>query len=341
MQTRVTKAKTKAKAAGGSVRKLERNCSIARTVSILSDGWVFMILRECYFGVDRFDSFQKILGLPRATLIARLRKLTEQGLLHKAQYSPNPPRYEYRLTRIGFDLYPVMIALMRFGDKWLAGTKGPPLDLIHTTCGHHCHPLIACSHCGEEVLFGSVVSRDGTGAGRARPYAWASRRSADPTVLERRRPSMVARALKFIGDRWTLMVLREALFHDVSRFDDFRTRLGIAPNILADRLARLAREEVFQRVPYQSSPERFEYLLTDRGRDLSGPLLAMLHWGDRWLSGGKPPLILKHLPCKQDFSPLVVCDYCRQPVQASDMKYRMHYRMSELSAEEGNTRALK
>lgn len=144
----------------------------------------------------------------------------------------------------------------------------------------------------------------------------------------------------YFGVRWTLIVLREALFHEVSHFDDFRTRLGIAPNILADRFARLAQEKVFERVPYQSSPKRFEYRLTDRGRDLSGPLLAMLHWGDRWLSGGKPPLVLKHLQCGGDFSPLVVCDHCRQPVQASDMKYRMHYRMSELSSDEGNTRAL-
>ena len=302
----------------------ERSCSIARTVAILSDGWGFMVLRECYFGVSRFDQFQRVLGLPRATLSARLRKLTEQGLLRQAQYSSSPPRFEYRLTRVGFDLYAVMIALMRFGDKWLAGSEGSPLELIHASCGNHCHPLVACSHCGGEIDVREVECRDGPGAGSSRPYAWASRRSADPTALERRRPSMVARALKYIGDRWSFMVLREA-FLGVRRFDDFRTRLGIAPNILTDRLNRLSAERVFDRVPYQSAPERFEYRLTDKGRDLAGPLLAMLRWGDRWLAGGEPPLLLRHAVCGADFEPRVICDRCRQPIQAGDMRYRMHY----------------
>jgi len=305
-------------------RRRERSCSIARTVAILSDGWGFMILRECFFGVRRFESFQKTLGLPRGTLTARLRKLTGQGLLRKVQYLASPPRYEYRLTKVGFDLYPVMIALMRFGDKWLAGAERLPLDLLHA-CGHRCRPVVACSHCDREIAIDEVECRDGPGAGSARPYAWASRRSADPTALERRRPSMVARALKFIGDRWTFMVLREALLHEVRRFDDFRVRLGIAPNILTDRLGRLSREEVFTRVAYQSAPERFEYRLTDKGRDLAGPLLAMLRWGDRWLSGGKPPLLLRHRACGADFEPRLVCDRCRRSIVADEMKYRMHY----------------
>lgn len=313
---------------GARVRLRERNCSIARTVAILSDGWGFMVLRECYFGVTRFDAFQRLLDLPRATLSARLRKLTEQGLLRQVRYSAHPPRYEYRLTRVGFDLYAVMIALMRFGDRWLAGDARPPLDLIHQRCGMHCHPLVACSHCGDEIDVREIRCRDGPGAGSALPPRWASRRSADPTALERRRPSMVARALKFIGDRWSFMVLREAFF-GVRRFDDFRTRLGIAPNILTDRLTRLTGERVFDRVPYQSAPERFEYRLTDKGRDLAGPLLAMLRWGDRWLSGGEPPLLLTHKVCGADFQPVVICDHCRAPIQAGDMRYRMNYALPE------------
>lgn len=304
-------------------RRQERNCSIARTVAILSDGWGFMILRECYFGVTRFDAFQRMLGLPRGTLSARLAKLTAQGLLRRVRYSAAPPRYEYRLTRVGFDLYPVMIALMRFGDRWLAGRGRPPLVLMHKACGHACKPFVACSACGGALDIRSVASRDGPGAGSTRPYAWATRRTADPTALERRRPSMVARALKFIGDRWSFMVLREALFGGVCRFEEFRVRLGIAPNILADRLNRLSSAGVFRRVRYQGG--RYEYRLSDKGRDLAGPLLAMLRWGDRWLSGGRPPLRLRHLDCGRDFKPLVACDHCEKELVASDMGYRMRY----------------
>src|SRR5215470_5565397 len=97
----------------------ERNCSVGRTVAILSDSWAFLILRESYFGATRFETFQSALGIPRQTLTQRLRMLTARGLLRRVQYSDRPKRSEYRLTSMGIDLYPVMLALLAFGDKWL------------------------------------------------------------------------------------------------------------------------------------------------------------------------------------------------------------------------------
>ena len=311
--------------AQGAAAKRDRNCSITRTMALLSDGWGFMILRECYFGVKRFDAFQQMLGVSRGTLTSRLRKLCAQGLLRQVPYSDKPPRDEYRLTKVGFDLYPVMIALMSYGDRWLAGKREPPLALIHEACGNTCHPHVACSGCAVTIDIRAVQSRDGPGAGTALAYDWAGRRSADPTALERRRPSSVARTLKFIGDRWSFLVLREAFF-GVRRFDELRARLGIAPNILTDRLGRLVREDMFIRERYSDTPERFEYRLTDKGRELAGPLLAMLRWGDRWLAGGEPPLLLRHKDCGADFEPRVVCDRCGGAIEAGGMRYEMNYR---------------
>jgi len=97
------------------------------------------------------------------------------------------------------------------------------------------------------------------------------------------------------------------------RYDKILTELSIAPNILTDRLSRLVANGVLHRRQYQSSPDRYEYLLTDMGRDLYGPFIAMLGWGDRWLAKGKPPLLLKHLSCGHDFRAEVVCDHCKQP----------------------------
>jgi DNA-binding HxlR family transcriptional regulator len=303
----------------------DRNCSVGRTVDIIGDGWSFMILRECYFGVRTFEKFQAILGLPRMTLAARLKKLTEQGLLRQVPYSQRPARYEYRLTKIGLDLYPVMLALLRFGDTWLAGEDGPPLQLIHRPCGQVCAPIVACSHCHEEALPNRVSYRDGPGAGTtlAKPGR-KGRRSTDPTALERRRPSSVARTLRVIGDRWSFMIIREGFFR-VRRFDDFQNSLGIAPNILTDRLNRLVAEGVFKKVLYQSLPDRYEYRFTAMGKDLFGSMIAMLRWGDLWLSGGEPPLILTHLDCGADFDPTVSCDKCKAPLLAKDMVYKMRY----------------
>src|SRR6185437_16530892 len=82
----------------------ERNCSVGRTVAILSDSWAFLVLRETYFAATRFETFQSALGIPRATLTQRLRDLTAEGLLRRVQYSQRPKRFEYRLTRMGIEL---------------------------------------------------------------------------------------------------------------------------------------------------------------------------------------------------------------------------------------------
>ena len=142
----------------------ERNCSVGRTVAILSDNWAFLVLRESYFAATRFETFQSALGLPRATLTQRLRMLTSQGLLRRVQYSHRPVRFEYRLTAMGIDLYPVMMALLAFGDKWLQKTAKPPIYLVHNLCGEVCQPMVACSECKEEVNVKTVIYRDGPGA---------------------------------------------------------------------------------------------------------------------------------------------------------------------------------
>ncbi len=303
----------------------ERRCSVARTLTILSDSWAFLVLRESYFGATRFQEFRAALGLPRQTLTERLRMLTQQGLLRRTACAAHPKRFEYRLTERGIDLYPVMLALLAFGDRWLSDQERPPIYLVHNLCRCACRPSVACSHCLAEVNVRTVCYRDGPGAGVSRAAkARCRRRSADPRVLERGRPSSVARALKIIGDRWSFMVIRECFF-GVRRFDALKGTLGIAPNILTDRLNRLVAENILARVKYQDLPRRFEYRLTEKGKDLYGPLIAMLGWGDRWLANGKPPLVLTHIACGRDFDPVVLCDQCRRPLVARDMSYKLNY----------------
>jgi DNA-binding HxlR family transcriptional regulator len=303
----------------------ERNCSVGRTVAILSDAWAFLILRECYFGATRFDTFQAALGIPRQTLTQRLRKLTVQGLLRRVKCSGKSQRFEYRLTKMGIDLYPVMLSLMSFGDKWLGGSGPPPLQLVHNKCGCICRPVVACPHCKTEVNVRTVVYRDGPGAGTTPILVTIKeRRQVDRNIFDRGRPSSVARTLKVIGDRWTFMVIREGFF-GVRRFDVLQTQLGIAPNILSDRLNRLVSDGIFEKLKYQASPDRFEYRFTEKGKDLYGSMLAMLSWGDRWLSNGEPPLILTHKQCGADFEPAVICDQCKASLAAADMSYKLSY----------------
>jgi DNA-binding HxlR family transcriptional regulator len=317
----------------------ERNCSVARVVSILSDAWTFLIIREAFFGARRFESFRTALGLPRATLTERLKRLTQQGIFRQHRALQTSRRAEYRLTKAGLELYPSFMAMMQFGDRWLSGRKGPPLRLIHETCGHECQPLVACSACLQEVTAVRVNYRNGPGAGyrQAQPVRRA-RRSSDASQFSRGRPSSVSRTLEIIGDRWTFLIIREA-FLGARRFERLMAELNIASNILTDRLTRLVATGIFERQKYQSQPERYEYRLTAMGKDLYGPLIVMLAWGDRWLSRGGPPIILTHRDCGGDFTPVVICDHCRKQVEAHGMRYRMNYDPRDFGAPAVSDRA--
>jgi DNA-binding HxlR family transcriptional regulator len=101
----------------------------------------------------------------------------------------------------------------------------------------------------------------------------------------------IARSLELVGDRWTLLIVRDLIL-GLSRFDEFLDSLGVASNVLTDRLNRLVDEGVVERVRYSERPERFEYRLTKKGRELGLVLLALMQWGDRHVST-KPPRIAR------------------------------------------------
>jgi DNA-binding HxlR family transcriptional regulator len=127
-----------------------RVCSIARTLEIVGEKWALLAIREVFLGNRRFDEMVRKTGAPRDSLAARLRTLVGAGILERRPYCEHPPRYEYRLTEAGLDLYPVIAALMRWGDVHLAGEDGPPVILEHH-CGHRLVTEVVCQACGEPV----------------------------------------------------------------------------------------------------------------------------------------------------------------------------------------------
>lgn len=127
------------------------NCSVARTLAVLGDRWTMLILRNAFLGCRRFEAFQAQLGVTRHVLAERLARLVDEGVLIKRAYQERPPRFEYRLTEKGRDLYPALLALMTWGDRWKDDGQGPPLQLRHRTCGHVMYALAVCSACGEPL----------------------------------------------------------------------------------------------------------------------------------------------------------------------------------------------
>ncbi|GAA2542185.1 helix-turn-helix domain-containing protein [Pseudonocardia hydrocarbonoxydans] len=121
-----------------------------------------MILRECFRGERRYDHFRSKLGLGSNVLNDRLRVLVGEGVLDRVAYQDNPVRHEYRLTPKGADLYPVLVALMAWGDRY--ENDVPPVRLIHRGCGHPAEPRMTCAHCAEPVSWREMSAEFAPGA---------------------------------------------------------------------------------------------------------------------------------------------------------------------------------
>ncbi len=128
-----------------------QHCSIARTLSVVGDSWTMLVVRELFNGNHRFNVLLDRTGAPSALLSERLAGLERDGAVAKRPYSERADRFEYRLTAKGRDLYPVLISLLAWGDRWMANGEAPPLHLVHTRCGQPTTPVLHCSACGEAI----------------------------------------------------------------------------------------------------------------------------------------------------------------------------------------------
>lgn len=138
-------------------------CPIARSADLLGDPWVPMILRECTYGVSRFNDFQERLAIGRNILTARLERMVEQGLLAKRLYEGAPPRYAYELTEMGRDATLILAAMMRFGDDWIFPPGRNPIVLRDRATGRVVRPLLVDEATGRPIDPAAVVPDAGPG----------------------------------------------------------------------------------------------------------------------------------------------------------------------------------
>lgn len=130
-------------------------CSIARTLDVVGDWWTLLVLRDVFRGAQRFDELKRGLDIATNVLTVRLRRLVDAGILERRAYQEHPPRFEYAVTAKGRDLYPVLIALLQWGDRYMRDPSdpadAPPRVVVHDACGHAIEPAFTCPHCRSEV----------------------------------------------------------------------------------------------------------------------------------------------------------------------------------------------
>jgi DNA-binding HxlR family transcriptional regulator len=155
-------------------------CCVASALEVVGERWSLLIVRNVLLGLRRFDEIQAQLGIARNVLHTRLTKLLDEGVLEKRLYQEHPPRYEYRLTDKGLDLWPTIVALMQWGNRYAAPAAGAPVLLAHRGCGGAVDEHRICEVCGARLSVRDVRALPGPGAGPDHPLR--RRAGREPTA---------------------------------------------------------------------------------------------------------------------------------------------------------------
>jgi DNA-binding HxlR family transcriptional regulator len=306
-----------------------RGSQVAMAFEALGDRWSALVMREIFLGARRFEEFVAATGASRATLTLRLRALVEEGILYRHPYQTRPSRFEYRLTRVGMDLYPTALMYWLW-ERHYGGISGLPKELIHKTCGHSMLPLLVCRSCSEPLHIGDVrvevvAEPDEHQVSLPQHYLHSGRNSW------RGKGGRGVHVIDVIGDRWTSLV-QAATYYGLHRFADIQAALAVPTNTLSDRLRLLVQAGVFLRTQYQEHPPRYAYRLTEKGRALYLPAFTLHQWANRWLLRGRvAPIRLWHRPCGNVVDGVVVCDHCRGELQPAEVEVRRPPRRTDSS----------
>ena len=281
---------------------------IASNLHLVGDRWTLLILRDLFLGRNRFEALQANTGAGRATLSRRLLSLAEGDMVRKSLYSA--ARYEYQLTEKGSSLFSAAMLAWRWELKYMAADSSElPTSLVHHLCGKPLFPEARCHSCENILTRSDVRLADDASTFRQQVMLIQSeskrRKRRQSSNGEDQAMSHIA---GLVGDRWSILIL-VAMFFGMAKFDEFLQLLGIATNILGERLSLLVQYQVVTKQAYQNNPVRYRYLLTERGEDLYGFVMAVWQWAKTWTDVGESENGLVH-NCGKPLVVDVSCGAC-------------------------------
>jgi DNA-binding HxlR family transcriptional regulator len=133
------------------VKVADESCTVSLPAALLGERWTLLLLRQAFLGTRRFEDFQSAMDISRSVLAERLGRFVDEGILRRVAYKDVRTRYEYRLTQKGLELYPVLMALRKWGDRWMSPEAGPSFDLHHRDCGGGVDVKVECTACAAEL----------------------------------------------------------------------------------------------------------------------------------------------------------------------------------------------
>jgi len=291
--------------------------SARQAIDMICDRWTLLIILALLLGERRFTGITDRTGMASRLLTSRLKTLEENGLVTRVPYSLHPLRFAYRLTPMGLDLKPVILHMRRWDQAW-AGLSGAQGHLAHTCCDSPFCAEVLCRACGRPAGARDIQLRVIQAQLQSAPDKGVRhRRSILSGATQKVTPQILGESLDIFGDKWGIEILL-CSFLRIKRFNDVRQAIGIAGNILSDRLDRLVAAGLFVRE--EGPPTHGGYRLTEKGVDCYAVTVAIYEWADRWVrSRYKPPVALIHAACGQPFWPDLSCRHCRGRIQPSVM----------------------
>ncbi|HHG5380100.1 TPA: winged helix-turn-helix transcriptional regulator [Pseudomonas aeruginosa] len=281
---------------------------INRVSDVLGDTWTLCLISTLLQRPQGFDTLVQRLRIPRSTLSARLRLLTEHGCLDRGSIETS--ERAYLLTPKGRDVLVLLRQMQQWNRSWqLSSLVLEESEPVPNPCGHHAELRLLCGHCGREAdpRRMKVLQTHITPVVPPEPSPKRAR------VLRPDQLEAPLSAEQLMGDRWMGLILGAAFFR-AHRFSEIAQALGIATNILTIRLNRLTQQGLLERSPGDATGEKHVYRLTPRGLSYYPVICAALAWGMRWIEPDYDPgWRVLHVDCLEWFEPRFVCATCGQP----------------------------
>lgn len=284
---------------------LQQASSVTRTLNLIGDRPRWLILFGLSVGQCRFSELLGLTGLARSLLSSRLKLLQSEGLIEPAFGVQGGRRSGYRLSASGADLQECLLAMISWDKQWCPDEHFLAHRLIHTHCEQSIAVDTICCHCERPVRAQEVSWHSGPGEGLdPRPPARSTRKTGTKTGT---RDQCFAQILDILGDRWTALVIAASFFR-IRSFSAYQQHIGLASNILSERLRLLCQWNILLK---QGSERRPQYRLSAKGLALYPVIVALMQWGDRWLSKeAGAPMQLHHNLCGQPLRIQASCAHC-------------------------------
>lgn len=287
-------------------------------VDEIGDAWTFLITREAFFGATRFQEFCDTLNISRARLTERLKYLTEIGVFERRRYNESTRRFEYRFTDKGLAIYPVALTMISWGENWRSISRTP--NLRHASCGAALTVKPACKKClnpidPKDLHWPKIQPLNAAMPAGGNVRGWRKMASFDAAS---KRSDPAIEALKAVGDRWSMLIVYGAMQTEF-RFREAQSKLGLAHNILSDRLKHLLAEDILERT---DSGKRAAYRITPAGQAMLDIILTMRTWALDWIPRKDHRWNkLTHQPCGTNLRVVCLCEHCGEQIVPQEVTY--------------------